>query len=340
MYHKLIAKIRRVITTAVFLSIPQFALADGVVNVYSARHYDTDLALYEDFEKQYGIKINLIEAASDTLIERIANEGKYSPADILLTVDAGRLYRAEQKEIFSPLSSALLEKRVPAHFRHPDGLWFGLSKRARVIIYNTDAGSPEGLNTYQDLTKPEFKGKLCVRSSSNIYNISLLASIIEHKGEEAAGEWTKGVMANLYHRPQGNDTSNIKAVATGECGISIINSYYLARMLATGDSVAKKIGIIYPNQQTTGTHVNISGAGILKYAPNRDNAIKFIEYLTEPHAQYLFVEGNNEYPVVQGAKITDVLASMGTFKEDDINASTLGKNQSLAVKIYDRAGWN
>ncbi|MCK0070678.1 Fe(3+) ABC transporter substrate-binding protein [Kordiimonas laminariae] len=316
------------------------ANADGVVNVYSARHYDTDLALYADFEKQTGVKVNLIEAASDTLIERILNEGKYSPADILITVDAGRLYRAEQKGIFAPFTSAVLEERVPAHLRHPKGQWYGLSKRARVIIYNAAKGKPEGLNTYEDLAKPEFKGQICVRSSSNIYNISLLAAMVGRVGEEKAEEWTKGVVANFRRRPQGNDTANIRAVASGECELSIVNTYYLARLLASGNEVGKQVGVIYPNQETSGTHVNISGAGVLKYAPNRENAIKFIEYLTENRAQYLFVEGNNEYPVVKGANVTDVVKQMGEFKEDTINASELGINQAAAVRIFDRAGWN
>ncbi|UTW60278.1 Fe(3+) ABC transporter substrate-binding protein [Kordiimonas sp. SCSIO 12603] len=316
------------------------ANADGVVNVYSARHYDTDLALYADFEKQTGVKVNLIEAASDTLIERILNEGKYSPADILITVDAGRLYRAEQKGIFAPFTSAVLEERVPAHLRHPNGQWYGLSKRARVIIYNAAKGKPEGLNTYEDLAKPEFKGQICVRSSSNIYNISLLAAMVGRVGEEKAEEWTKGVVANFRRRPQGNDTANIRAVASGECELSIVNTYYLARLLASGNEVGKQVGVIYPNQETSGTHVNISGAGVLKYAPNRENAIKFIEYLTENRAQYLFVEGNNEYPVVKGANVTDVVKQMGEFKEDTINASELGINQAAAVRIFDRAGWN
>ncbi len=310
------------------------------VNVYSARHYDTDLALYTDFEEQTGIKVNLIEAASDALIERIVNEDKYSPADILITVDAGRLFRAEERGIFAPFQSDLLESRVPEHLRHPNGFWYGLSKRARVIIYNAEAGRPEGLNNYQDLADPRFKGQICVRSSSNIYNISLLASIVAHLGEEQAQAWADGVVANFFRRPQGNDVANINAVASGECALSIVNSYYIARLLADGDPAARGVGIIYPNQDSTGTHVNISGAGILKYAPNRDNAIKFIEYLTGMRAQHFFVEGNNEYPVVAGAEITSALSHMGMFDEDTINASELGRNQAAAVRIFDRAGWN
>ncbi len=310
------------------------------VNVYSARHYDTDLALYSDFEEQTGIKVNLIEAGSDALIERIVNEGKYSPADILITVDAGRLFRAQQRGIFAPFQSEVLASRVPQHLRHPEGYWYGLSKRARVIIYNAANGKPAGLNNYEDLANPRFKGQICVRSSANIYNISLLAGMIAHHGEQQAEAWTKGVVDNLYRRPQGNDTANIKAVASGECAISVVNSYYIARLIADQDPVSKGIGIIHPNQESTGTHVNISGAGILKYAPNRDNAIQFIEYLTDKRAQYFFVEGNNEYPVVSDADMTPVLSQLGDFAEDTINANELGNNQAAAVRVFDRAGWN
>lgn len=311
-----------------------------VVNVYSARHYDTDLALYTDFEKQTGIKVNLIEAASDSLIERIVNEGKYSPADILITVDAGRLHRAEQRGIFAAFQSEVLQQRVPAHLRHPKGLWYGLSKRARVIIYNAKKGKPKGLNSYQDLADPAFKGKICMRSSSNIYNISLLAAMVGHLGKAAAEAWAAGVVANFKTRPKGNDTSNIRAVASGACDISLVNSYYIARSIGQGGAIEKNVGILYPDQSGFGTHVNISGAGVLQHAPNRENAIKFIEYLTEARAQSLFVAGNNEYPVVKNAKVTPVLAQMGEFKEDTINANALGENQATAVKIFDRAGWH
>lgn len=326
-----------VFVSGVFV-MPVFA--KEVVNVYSARHYDTDLALYQDFEKRTGIKINLIEAASDTLIARIENEGKYSPADLLITVDAGRLFRAEQKGIFSPVQSATLEKRVPAHLRHPKGLWYGLSTRARVIVYNTKKGKPKNLNNYADLAAPSLKGQVCVRSSSNIYNISLLAAMVGRQGEAAAEKWAAGVVANLYKRPSGNDTANIRAVVSGECGVSLVNSYYVARFLASGDPIGEAVGIIYPDQQGAGTHVNISGAGVLKHAPNRENAIKFLEYLTEARAQTLFVAGNHEYPVFDGADTTSVLAKMGEFKEDTINANALGVNQATAVRVFDRAGWN
>jgi len=313
--------------------------AEQVVNVYSARHYDTDLEVYKNFKAETGIKVNLIEAKSDALIERIVNEGEFSPADVLLTVDAGRLFRADQREIFAKTESSLLRERVPVHLRHPDDLWFGLSKRARVIVYRKEAGRPEGLERYQDLADPRFKGQVCIRSSSNIYNISLLASLVEHLGEADAERWAQGVVDNFYRKPQGNDTANAKAVAAGECGLAVVNSYYVARMIANGDPLGSALGIIFPNQDSTGTHVNISGGGILKHAPNKANALRFLEYLTEPAAQSLYVSGNHEYPIVGAAETLSLLDELGTFQEDQINASLLGANQEAAVKIFDRVGW-
>ena len=329
------------VSVGVFLALASsYVSAQEVVNVYSARHYDTDLALYKTFEKQTGIRVNLIEAASDALIERIVNEGKYSPADLLITVDAGRLYRAEQKEIFSSVNSSILEKRIPDYLRHPEGLWFGLSKRARVIIYNKKQGLPENLTTYADLASSDFKGSVCMRSSNNIYNISLLAAMLSHEGEKKSEDWAKGVVKNLYKAPGGNDTANINAVASGECRVSLVNSYYLARLSSNNKNLMNQVGVIFPNQADRGTHVNISGAGVLKYAPNRKNAIRFLEFLTESEAQSIFVAGNNEYPVVEGAEVTEALKAMGSFKEDTINANELGVNQAAAVRVFDRAGWH
>lgn len=316
---------------------------NGVVNVYSARHYDTDLSLYDRFKEETGITVNLIEGNSDELIARIEREGKNSPADMLITVDAGRLWRAEEAGIFSPVSSRILEERIPAHLRHPDGLWFGLSKRARIIIYNKAAGRPEKLETYADLADPSNTGRICMRSSSNIYNVSLLASIIEHEGAEKAEEWAKGVVANFAMPPQGNDTANVRSVASGECGISVVNTYYLGRMLASDDpeirEAAEKVGIVFPNQQDRGTHVNLSGAGVLKHAPNRENAIKFIEFLTSDWAQLAFTQMNHEYTAVPGVSEESPVRGTGAFKEDEVNANVLGRNQAEAVRIFDRAGW-
>ncbi len=317
--------------------------ASEELNIYSARHYDTDLMLYERFTEETGIKLNLIEGKSEELLARLAQEGEFSPGDVLLTVDAGRLWRAEEAGLFAPVTSSVIDERVPSHLRHPEGLWFGISKRARVVIYNKDAGVPEGLTTYADLADSALKSQVCVRSSSNIYNISLLASIVAHEGAEAAEAWTEGVVANFARAPQGNDTAQIRAVAAGECRVGIANTYYVARLMRSDDeadkAVAEKIGVIFPEQETRGTHVNISGAGLLAHAPNKENAIRFLEFLTSDWAQNVLADGNNEYPVVTDLEVEGPVATLGTFKEDEINASALGENQSLAIRIYDRAGW-
>lgn len=320
----------------------------GVVNLYSSRHYDTDLALYEDFTAQTGIKVNRLEAGADALIERIKSEGEFSPADLLITVDAGRLWRAEQAGILAPVSSPVLNAAIPSNLRHPEGLWFGLSKRARIIIYNKANGRPEGLTDYEDLADPLLKGEVCIRSSSNIYNTSLLASLISHLGTQAALDWAKGVVANFARKPQGNDTAHIRAVASGECGVGLVNTYYLARLIGSDKpedrALADQVGIIFPNQSSAdgagrGTHVNISGAGLVANAPNRANAIAFLEYLTSNSAQAYFANGNNEYPIVGGVAPASAVSQMGAFTEDAIGAEELGRNQAAAVRLFDEAGW-
>ena len=317
------------------------AFADEVVNVYSARHYDTDMAMYERFTEETGIKVNLIEGSSDALIERIKSEGQFSPADMLITVDAGRLWRAEKEGIFQPVDSAVLSERIPAHLRHPEGKWFGLSKRARVIAHKKDMALPAGFGTYEALADEAFRGQVCMRSSGNIYNLSLMASLIDAHGAPAAEAWAKGVVANFARTPQSNDTGQLKAVASGECTITIANTYYLGRLMAStkpeDKALMANLEIVFPNQDGRGTHVNISGAGVTKYAPNRDNAIRFLEYLTSDFAQRLFAEGNNEYPI--SGPTTGPVAALGEFKRDDLNVSVLGENQTEAVKVYDRAGW-
>lgn len=317
--------------------------ADAVVNVYSSRHYDTDLALYEDFTAATGIEVNRIEAGADELIARIQSEGEFSPADLLITVDAGRLWRAEEAGILAPVESTVLSDRLPGHLRHVDGLWFGLSTRARVIVYNKAAGMPEGLANYEDLADPAHAGKVCIRSSSNIYNISLMASIVSRRGSDAAEEWARGVVANFAREPQSNDTGQIRAVASGECGIGLVNSYYIARLIASDNpddnAVAENIGVIFPNQGSTGAHVNVSGAGVVTSAPNRENAIQFLEYLTTESAQQYFANGNHEYPAVVGIDGSEALQSLGDFEPDALNAGQLGVHQAEAVMVFDRAGW-
>ncbi len=313
----------------------------GEINVYSARHYDTDLALYEDFTKATGIRVNRIEADADALIERIAAEGEYSPADLFITVDAGRLWRAEEAGILAPVDSPVLATRIPANLRDPQNRWFALTTRARIVIYNKAKGKPAGLDTYQDLAKPEFGGRICMRSSSSVYNIALLSSLIAHDGAAKAGEWAKGVVANFKRAPQGNDMSNIEAVAAGECDISLVNTYYLARFdTPEKRKVLESVGIIFPNQATTGTHVNMSGAGVVKTAPNRANAVKFLEYLASDSAQKYLAGDNNEYPAAKGVAPTSAVEALGPFRADTLGAAEIGRNEARAVELFNAARWN
>ncbi|MEL6495937.1 MAG: Fe(3+) ABC transporter substrate-binding protein [Cyanobacteria bacterium J06623_7] len=311
---------------------------NGQVNIYSSRHYNTDDQLYDGFTEKTGISINLIEGKDDELIERIKSEGENSPADILITVDAGRLWRAAEAGVFAPVESAVLEEKIPEHLQDPENLWFGYSKRARVIIYNKDKIDPSQLTTYEDLADPKWKGKFIVRSSSNIYNQSLVAGMIEEKGEAATTQWIEGLVANFARPPQGNDTSQIEDVAAGVADLTLANTYYVARY-ADNPEVFDKVGIFYPNQANRGTHVNISGAGLLKNAPNKENAIAFLEYLASPKAQEFFALGNNEYPVVEGTPVNPVVKEFGDFQDDTTNVASYGKNNATAVKIMDRAGW-
>jgi iron(III) transport system substrate-binding protein len=317
---------------------------DNAVNLYSARHYQTDEALYANFTKATGIKVNLIEGGEDALMERIRNEGANSPADVFITVDVGRLWRAEQMGLFAPVKSAVLESRIPANYRDPDGNWFGFSRRARMIVYNKTALKAGDIATYEDLAAPRFKGRICTRSGSHIYNLSLMGSIIGALGEDKAEAWAKGVVANLARPPKGGDSDQLRAAAAGECDIAISNTYYYARLLrsdkADDRQVAEKLGVVWPNQAGRGTHVNISGGGMLKHAPHKQAAIKFLEYLASETAQVYFADGNNEWPVVPNvATHNPALNALGTFKADSINIATIGRNQPAAQKIFDRVGY-
>ncbi len=320
------------------------AAQEKVLNLYSSRHYNTDEALYSNFTKQTGIKINRIEAPEDALLERLRNEGAASPADVLITVDAGRLWRAEQMGLFQPVKSAALDARIPASLRQPDGLWFGFSTRARVIVYSKDMVKAGEIKGYEDLADPKWKGKVCMRSSSNMYNLSLMSSMIDHLGEQKAEAWAKGVVGNFARDPKGGDTDQIKAIAAGECALSVVNTYYYVRMMkavkADERAAIERVGLVWPNQDSRGTHVNISGAGVLKSAKNREAAVKFLEYLASDEAQRYFANGNNEFTVVPSVSVDNrELASLGKFKADALNVSVFGKNQPAAQKVYDRAGW-
>jgi len=317
---------------------------DNTLNLYTARHYSTDEALYANFTKATGIKVNRIEGGEDALFERIKAEGANSPADVFLTVDAGRLWRADQAGIFEPVKSPLLDKRIPAQYRDPEGRWFGFSARARVIVYNKAAVKPGEIENYEDLADPKWKGKVCVRSSAHPYQLSLTASIIAHDGPEKADAWLKGLAANLARDPKGGDTDQIRSVAAGECDVTLTNQYYLVRLMRSQKpedrAVVEKIGMVWPNQGNRGAQMNVSGGGMLKNAPHKDAAVKFLEYLASDEAQRYFADGNNEWPTVPGVKISNPeLEKLGKFKADTLNVALLGRNQAAAQKASDRAGY-
>ncbi len=315
---------------------------ENVLNLYSARHYQTDEKLYENFTKQTGIKINRIEGKEEELLERIKNEGANSPADILLTVDASRLALAHELGLFAPVKSKVLESRIPANLRTDD--WFSFSTRARVIVYNKAALKAEDVQNYDDLANPKLKGQVCTRSGAHPYNLSLMASIIANQGEAKAEAWAKGVVANFARAPKGGDTDQIKAVAAGECGVTISNTYYVARLLrsdkAEDKKIMEKVAVVLPNQKTSGTHINISGAGMLKHAPHQGAAVKFLEYLASDEAQRYFADGNNEWPVVASLKVSNpALESLGKFKADALPVGSLAMYRAKAQILFDRAGY-
>ncbi len=316
-----------------------FAQNKQQINLYSSRHYNTDNRLYQDFEKQTGIKVNLVEGKGKELLERIKSEGRNSKADIFLTADAGNLWEAQKNNIFTPISSSVLTQKIPAYLRDPNNEWFGFSKRLRVIMYNKAKVNPSQLSTYEDLANPKWKKKIAIRSSSNIYNQSLVAWLIAVNGEAKTEEWCKGVVANFVRKPQGNDRAQIEAVASGLAHLTLANTYYLASYYNSKPEIFNKVGVFFPNQQDKGSHVNISGGGVIKTAPNKEGAMKFLEYLVSPTAQKFFAEGNNEYPVVEGVSLSSALQSFGTFKSDVTSVANYGPNLANAVKIMDRAGW-
>lgn len=327
---------------AAALSLNLQAAEENVLNLYSARHYQTDEKLYENFSKQTGIKINRIEGKEEELLERIKNEGANSPADVLLTVDASRLALAHELGLFAPVRSKVLESRIPANLRTDD--WFSFSTRARVIVYNKSAVKAEDVQNYDDLANPKLKGQVCTRSGSHPYNLSLMASIIANQGEAKAEAWARGVAANFARAPKGGDTDQIKAVAAGECGVTVSNTYYVARLLrsdkADDKKAMEKVGVVWPNQKTSGTHINVSGAGMLKNAPHKAAAVKFLEYLASDEAQRYFADGNNEWPVVASVKVGNpALESLGKFKADALPVGSLAMYRAKAQILFDRANY-
>ncbi|MEM6734972.1 MAG: Fe(3+) ABC transporter substrate-binding protein [Bacteroidota bacterium] len=316
---------------------------EQVVNVYTHRHYDVDQQLFRQFEEETGIRVNVVNANADELIQKMEAEGEESPADVLITVDAGRLARAKTKGLLQTADSEFLNLTIPKHLKDNENNWFALTKRARIIIYAKERVQPEELSTYEALTDKEWQGKLLIRSSSNIYNQSLLASIIANNGEDSARKWVARIVENMARTPKGNDRDQVKAVAAGEGDLAIVNTYYLGRMLNSKDPLeqeaSSKVGIFFPNQSDRGAHVNISGAGVARYAPNKENAIKFIEYLASKPAQEVFAKANYEYPVHPEVSPTELLQSWGDFKEDDLSLSKLGEYNKLANLIFDAGGW-
>ena len=333
--------VRLIATTLASLAFSVQA-EEKALNLYSARHYQTDEALYANFTKQTGIRINRIEGKEDELLERIRNEGGNSPADIFLTVDAARLAKAHELGLFAPVSSKTLDARIPANLRTDD--WYSFSTRARVIVYNKAAIKPADVQTYDDLADPRLKGKLCSRSGSHPYNLSLMASVIAHEGEAKAEAWARGMVANFARTPKGGDTDQIKAVAAGECGVALSNTYYVARLMRStkpeDQKMMEQVGVVWPNQATTGTHINVSGGGMLKTAPHKEAAVKLLEYLASDEAQRYFADGNNEWPVVDSVKVSNpALEALGKFKADNLPIAKLAMYQVKAQMIFDRAGY-
>ena len=313
------------------------------VTIYTHRHYPADKQLFAQFEATTGIKVNVVNAKADELIQKMTTEGEQSPADVLITVDAGRLVRAKSKGLLQSVASETLNTVVPKHLRDIDNQWFSLTKRARVVVYAKDRVKPESLTSYNALLDEKWNKKLLIRSSSNIYNQSLLASIIANEGEEKATKWAKGMVNNFARNPKGNDRDQVKAVVAGEGEIAVVNTYYIGKLLNSKNPEEVKagngVGIFFPNQNSNGTHINVSGAGVAKYAPNKENAIKFIEFLVSEESQKVFAEANYEYPVNAKVKPSALLQSWGTFKEDTLSLQKLGDNNKKAVMIFDTVGW-
>jgi iron(III) transport system substrate-binding protein len=315
----------------------------GEVNLYSYRQEGLIRPLLDAFTKATGVKVNLVSAGDDGIIERLKNEGVNSPADLLMTVDAGRLIRAKELGLFQPVKSSAIDEIVPEHLRDPEGLWVGLSVRARPIMYAPARVKPEELSTYEALAEPKWKGRVCVRSSSNVYNQSMLAAMIEAVGAETAEAWAKGFTANLARKPQGGDRDQIKALAAGECDVALVNTYYLGGLAGSPDpaerEIAGKVRVFWPNQNDRGAHVNVSGIGVAKGAKNKANAQKLIEFLLSDEAQRIYAEVVYEYPIKRNVPVPPIVAAFGTYRADRVSLAALAKHNAEAVRMFDRVGW-
>ncbi len=339
------------ISLACLLTVSPLMAQDKVLNIYSARHYPTDEVMYSDFTKATGIKINRVDADDAGILARLKAEGAASPADVILLVDAARLWRAEVDGLFLPVKSAKLEDAIPANLRAKPAdnggtAWFGLSTRARVVVFDKVKFNKSDVDSYEKLADAKFKGQLCVRSGSHPYNLSWVGAMTEHLGPQKTEVWLKGLVDNMARSPKGGDTDQIKGVASGECGVAVTNTYYLARMMRSGNAadraVTEKIGVVFPNQNNWGTHVNIAGGAVARHAKNADNAVKFLEYLASPSAQNHFANGNNEWPVAKGVSFDNpALKAMtgGSFKSELIPISAVGMNQIKVQQMMDRVGF-
>jgi iron(III) transport system substrate-binding protein len=316
---------------------------EQIVNIFTARHYEVDDQIYNSFTAKTGIKVNVVKGKAEELIERLKREGQSTEADLFITVDGGILNAAKQAGVLQPVQSAQVDQNVPKELRDKDNQWIGLSSRARVVAYAKDRVKPEQLSTYEDLADPKWKGKLLVRSSTSLYNQSLLASLIELNGEQKADEWTKGITANLASPPEGGDRDQVKAIAAGVGDIAIINTYYFGQLVTSKDpeevKAAQGVALFFPNQSTTGTHLNVSGVGLAKHSKNKDNAVKLIEYLTDVEAQALFSSVNFEFPVNPKAEMPELLKSWGQFKKQQIDFAKLGEHNKKAIELMNKAGW-
>jgi iron(III) transport system substrate-binding protein len=320
----------------------------ATLNLYSARHYQTDEALYDNFTKATGIKINRVDADDAGILARLKTEGTASPADVILLVDAARLWRAEVDGLFQPVRSQTLQARIPAQLRGKDAgqgsQWFGFSTRARVVVYNKATVKRDDVDTYEELADPKNKDRLCTRSGSHPYNLSLFGAMHEHLGPKATETWLAGLVANMARPPKGGDTDQIRAVASGECGVALTNTYYLARLMRSQNPADKaqmeKVAVVFPNQASFGTHVNIAGAAVARHAPHKAAAVRFLEYLASDAAQAYFADGNNEWPVVPGVKVENAaLQALGSFKGETIPVSIIGMNQIKIQQMLDRVGY-
>jgi iron(III) transport system substrate-binding protein len=333
--------IKKLILSAAVLATS--LIASQEVNVYSQRHYDSDKILFKQFEKETGIKVNLVTAKAEELVAKLTIEGANTPADILITADIGNLYQAKERKLLQAIDSKILNENIPSHLKDSDNNWFALTKRARVFVYNPEKINPSDLSDYLSLTNPIFKNKIVTRSSTSAYNKSLLASIIANNGEEKALEFAKGLVANMPYNPKGADKDQIVAVGAGDADIAIVNTYYLGVMLNSKNKkdleIAKSLKIFFPAQATTGTHINVSGGGVTYYSKNKENAIKLLEFLSSVKAQEIFAEANQEFPVNPKAKASEIVSSWGTFKEDKISLSEVGKYTKKAVEIATEANW-